>query len=307
MRCTSSSARLERARHRPARLRHDGAGGRHDPAGTEQGRGGVRARPGWPGPTTGCWSARGRGRGGPRRWPPRPRRPPGPGRDGHRAAPSSGRPRGSRRRSTPPGPTRPRAGSSKVVKPVAGGEHGWLERRRVEMGLAVPGRELAAGVEDERRVVDEAVLAQLGHAAGGQPHLAPPGRLAQLFRARPVARLGVRPGIPGQRLGVVAAGPQLRQHQELDAARRGVVHHAERHVHVLARLPWCGQPLGHTNQKISLHVGYLVFPPLVLRCAAHPTKATFAARFPVRECTVTRAAHSTPGGGRRVRPSPAPP
>ena len=145
---------------------------------------------------------------------------------------------------------------------VARAEHGGLERGRVEMGLAVPGLQLALGIEDEGGVVHAAVVTQLGHGPGRQPHGAPPGRLAEGGRAGPVQRLGIRPRILGQGLGVVATRPELGQQQKFDATRCGVVHHAERHVHVLARLPWCGQPLGHTNQKISLHVGYLVFPPL---------------------------------------------
>ena len=76
-------------------------------------------------------------------------------------------------------------------------------------------------------------------------------------RARAAQWFGVRPGVGGERLGVVAARPQLGQHQELDTARRGIVHHGEGNNHVLAWFPWCGQPLRHTNQKISLHVGYL--------------------------------------------------
>ena len=136
---------------------------------------------------------------------------------------------------------------------VAGGEDGRLERGRVEVGLAVPGHQLAPRVEDERGVVHVPVV-ELGHAPGGQVEAEGPRRLGQALGARPLPRFGVVPRVGGQRLGVVAARPQLGQHHQLDAASRRVLHHAQGHREVLLGLSGAGEPLGHPDQKVPLHV-----------------------------------------------------
>ena len=80
---------------------------------------------------------------------------------------------------------------------VTGREHGVLERGTVEVRLAVPGGEVAVGIEDQRRVVDRAVLTELGHAARDEEAVSP-RPLREARRSWPVPRLGVPPCVVGQ-------------------------------------------------------------------------------------------------------------
>ena len=157
------------------------------------------SRPGWPAPTTGCSSGRGRGRAGPRRWPPPPRRPtvPGPGRAPRSASVRATSGKSPSKHTTRP--TRPRARVVERRQPVAGGEHGGLERRRVEVGLAVPRHQLAARVEDEGGVVDAGRRRPSSGTLPAASHMSRRrAACAEALAERgPSQGLGVRPGVRG--------------------------------------------------------------------------------------------------------------
>ena len=179
---------------------------------------------------------------------------------------------------------------------VAGGEHRVLERGRVEMGLAVPGRQLAARVEDERRVVEQPVLAQLrarcrrpgtGRAGGPRrPALAsaarhgprrPPARPRPASRGRSrrttarAARAARRRGrprrrpCPGRRTGSGVGSPGAASHWATPTRR--------------SRFTSIHQVLRFLSDR---------------RCAASPrtVRGNVRGRFPGCEWTVTRAARS---------------
>ncbi len=139
-------------------------------------------------------------------------------------------------------------------QPIARDEHRVLEGGPVQMRLSVPGPQPPVGVEDEGGVVDLPVVAQLGDASSGEEQVVPPRRVRQALGARPLPRFGVVPGILGERLGVVAARPELGQDEQLDTSCRRPLDHAQGDREVLSRLPRSGQPLGHPDQKVPLHV-----------------------------------------------------
>jgi hypothetical protein len=137
---------------------------------------------------------------------------------------------------------------------VAGAKHGGFERGRVEVGQAVPGHEIATGVEHEGRVVEVAPLVHLGHAAGDEPEVGGTRRGRQPFAAGAVTRLGGLAGVIGQGERVVAARPQFGQDEQLDAACGRQVDHVECDLQVALGLPGHGQPLRYPNLEISLHI-----------------------------------------------------
>ncbi len=144
----------------------------------------------------------------------------------------------------------------------------------------MPGDQPAVRVEDQRRVVHGSRPPRLGHAAR-QEEAVTPRRLGQARRARPVPRLGVTPRVLGQRLGVVAARPQLGQHEQLDAARGRPLDHAQRHRKILlwARPAWTAiaprRPAGLASHPHRVRVDSS------RRRHLHLRSARFGERFPV--------------------------
>ena len=90
----------------------------------------------------------------------------------------------------------------------------------------MPGGQLAPLVEGEDGVVERAVV-QFGHAAGDEEEVVSAGRLAERPGPRPVRVSASAPRVVGQGLGVVAARPQLGEHEELHTLGRGSVDHAK--------------------------------------------------------------------------------
>ena len=74
---------------------------------------------------------------------------------------------------------------------VPRGEDRRLARRRVEMSLSVPGHQFAAGVEHQCRVMQPAVVIELGNAARRQVHGVGASGVGQLLGSRPAQRFGV--------------------------------------------------------------------------------------------------------------------
>ena len=254
----------------PVGLRHHRPRGRHDAAGAEQRRGGVRPSLVGLHPPLAVGERECRvqqvpgvgplhlvGRGGE-----------------HQAGTAQGKGAGHLGKVAVEADHQPDTAERRILEsrePVAGAEHRRLEGRRVQVRLAVPCDEVAFGVEDEGSVIEATVLAQLGHAPGGQPHVVSPRRIGQLLRAWTLAQLGVVTRVLRQRLGVVPAGPQLGQHQQFHPSGGGVLHHGECHRHVVARLAGRGQPLCYANQEVSLHVHTMV-PRNIGECMTHLTE-----------------------------------
>ncbi len=136
---------------------------------------------------------------------------------------------------------------------VAGCEDGVLPGGTVEVRLAVPGGKVTLGIEHQHRVVHRAVFTELGQAPGDEEAVSP-RPLGEAHRPWTVPRLGVPPCVVGQRLGVVAARPQLGQDEQLHPAGGGVVDHAQGDREVLLGLARRGQPLRHADQEVSLHI-----------------------------------------------------
>ena len=236
-----------------ARLRNHGAGRRHDPALAEQGPGGMGPR------LVGLHPPLAVGQR-PRRMEKVPRRRPldlvAAGATTRRAPRSAKRPRHLGDVAVEPGDqTDPP--EHRVVErgeAVARGEHGVLERRGVEVGLAVPGGQLAPRVEGEGGVVQHArAVHALGHAAGDKEQAVPAGRLAQ--RAGPAARRAARRRA-GRRLAASRGRSRTttaRAARAVDTLGRGGVDHAQGDREVRGVVAGGGQPLGHPDQEVPLH------------------------------------------------------
>jgi hypothetical protein len=120
--------------------------------------------------------------------------------------------------------------------------------------FAVPGHQVATGVEDQCGVVQRSVLSAFGDAAGHEPEVGADGRRGEARASGAISGLGRRAGVFGQSVGVVATRPELREYEELDAALGRQADHVQRDLEVSLGLTRHGQPLSNPNLEITFHI-----------------------------------------------------